>query len=218
MPHSSETVEKAHALRRQGYSLIEIAELCKIAKSTASLWVRDVSITPAGRQRLKSRSANRRSSADVWRLRRAEYREKGRLAAAEQDPLHIMGCMLWWGEGTKDRNTLQMSNCDPELIRLWMRFLRDALAADPARIRISCQIYENVDPEEACRYWENVCSMPPGTCTARLIASTSTKIGKQPHGTCRVQIAHTALAQHVMGAVEVYGKFLRPDWGERKRT
>lgn len=45
--------------------------------------------------------------------------------AAERDWLHVAGCMLYWGEGNKGKNDLAITNSDPDLLRLFLRFLRE---------------------------------------------------------------------------------------------
>jgi orotate phosphoribosyltransferase-like protein len=48
-----EIKRKAIALRKRGYSVKEIAEKLHIAKSTSSLWVREIKLNKKAQQRLK---------------------------------------------------------------------------------------------------------------------------------------------------------------------
>jgi orotate phosphoribosyltransferase-like protein len=50
-----ETKEKAIKLRKNGYSLKEISEKLNIAKSTASVWLRNIKLTQKAKKRLKKR-------------------------------------------------------------------------------------------------------------------------------------------------------------------
>ena len=52
-----------------------------------------------------------------WRNIRRTYQEEGRRRARQGDPLHQAGCMLYWAEGTKNRNTACVTNSDVHLIQ-----------------------------------------------------------------------------------------------------
>jgi hypothetical protein len=41
--------------------------------------------------------------------------------------LHQAGCMLYWAEGSKARNTLKFANSDRQMVRFFRHFLTDAL-------------------------------------------------------------------------------------------
>ena len=51
--HPIEIKEKALELRRKGYSVKEIADELKIAKSTSSFWIRNILLNERAKQRLK---------------------------------------------------------------------------------------------------------------------------------------------------------------------
>lgn len=55
--------ESAQQLRRDGHSLNEIVQRVPISKSTASLWVRDIELTPDQLQRLRDNSGHRAGRA-----------------------------------------------------------------------------------------------------------------------------------------------------------
>jgi hypothetical protein len=49
--------------------------------------------------------------------------------------------MLFWAEGDKHRNSVRLSNSDPDLLRLFVTFLRDCYDADVARIAVTCYLF-----------------------------------------------------------------------------
>ena len=55
--------DQARELRRQGLSLGEIRRQLGVAKSSVSLWVRDIELTPEQLERLSARQANWYSQA-----------------------------------------------------------------------------------------------------------------------------------------------------------
>jgi transcriptional regulator with XRE-family HTH domain len=102
--------ELARSLRRnEGASIKEIAQRLGVSPSSASLWVRDVDLTPAQHDalRLRNPAYNRQLSgrAVASANRRAERQASqmdGRRLARLHEPLHVAGCMLYWAEGARD--------------------------------------------------------------------------------------------------------------------
>src|SRR5687767_1433576 len=92
--------EQARRLRREeGMSIIEIAQLIGVAKSSVSTWVRDIQLTPEQIQRLEAnsdivRAQHLGSKANVLKHRalRQQYQNEGRIKAREQELLHLQGC------------------------------------------------------------------------------------------------------------------------------
>jgi hypothetical protein len=49
--------------------------------------------------------------------------------------------MLFWAEGSKKRNSVCLTNSDPELVKLFLQFLRKWFAVSNEKITISIQWY-----------------------------------------------------------------------------
>ncbi len=56
-------------------------------------------------------------------------------------PLHLAGCMLYWAEGTKNRNRAQLVNSDVEMVRFFCSFLRRCFGVQPEDFRVSLNFY-----------------------------------------------------------------------------
>ena len=54
--------------------------------------------------------------------------------------LHQAGCMLYWAEGAKSRNSAKFANSDPPMMLLFRRFLTTALGVDRGEIRMSINV------------------------------------------------------------------------------
>jgi predicted transcriptional regulator len=139
--------EEARRLRHEGYSVKEICQTLGVAKSSVSVWVRDIELTSEQRNRLIEKGSPRmrgrfdgaEANARKHLELRREYQEAGRLKAREQDPLHIAGCMLYWAEGRKARNRLELVNSDADLLKFYMKFLRESLDAPNDKMKIHQQ-------------------------------------------------------------------------------
>jgi len=49
--------------------------------------------------------------------------------------------MLYWAEGSKERNSVIVSNSDPELIGFFARFLREQFEVSDDRFRVLCNLF-----------------------------------------------------------------------------
>ena len=124
--------ERARILRREkGMPIKAIAAEIGVSSSSVSRWVRDVELTAEQEAALRDanpiynrqRSGTARSSANA-RTRRLEAQARGRRLASVQDPLHAAACMLYWAEGTRSRNQVGFTNSDPDMVDLFVHFLR----------------------------------------------------------------------------------------------
>jgi hypothetical protein len=117
----------------------ELAELIGVSQSAASVWVRDIRLTPAQRRELDERGERGRAIARARKATRARdlrwsYQEEGRRLARERGSRYAAGCMLYWAEGAKDRNRLKVTNSDPELLGFFASFLRVEFGVAPEQI------------------------------------------------------------------------------------
>jgi hypothetical protein len=75
------------------------------------------------------------------RAKRLAWQEEGRARARELDPTHLGGCMLFWAEGTKARNTVSLTNSDPYLLRYFCDFLRHCFGVSDLDFRVALHVY-----------------------------------------------------------------------------
>jgi len=94
--------------------------------------------------------------AEMKREERRAYQREGRRRAKQGDPLHEAGCMLYWAEGTKDRNVLKLANSDVNLVRFFHRFLVTCFDLSPIDFR----------GQPSCLYGQWVVNCRRGTALA----------------------------------------------------
>jgi hypothetical protein len=208
-------------------SIKEIAQLVGVAPSSVSLWVRDVPLTPEQHASLRQRNPlyNRQlrganGNAERWRAIRAGHQEEGRETARRKDWLFVAGVMLYWAEGDKThRNAARISNSDPEVLRLFVRFLRECLEIPNDQMRVTCHLF--ADHVERQREIEQSWLDELGLTRDRLCKSfvnTYSKYsqkkrqGRLPYGTTRLTVHSTRVVQIIYGAIQEYGGFERPEW------
>jgi len=196
---------QARRLRGQGADYEEIAAALGVAKSSVSLWVRDLP-RPA---RLSDAERRKRSAEGVQRYWAAERpaREARRAAAREaaaaqigdlsDRELLIAGAIAYWCEGSKNKphrrsDRVVFMNSDPSLIRFFLRFLA-ATATAPEDLAFRVYIHENADAKSAELFWLKITGAKPEQfhrpALKRHIPKTERKnVGENYHGCLRIEV------------------------------
>jgi DNA-binding MarR family transcriptional regulator len=211
----------ARKLRREGLSMREIERRLGVARSTVSLWVREIELTDHQREELHARGLSARSRARriYYRARRRMYQEEGRALARRGEPLHEAGCMLFWAEGSRQRNVAQFTNSDPAMMAFFIGFLRRYFELPDDAMSVACNLFS--DHEERQRqiedFWLATLDVPRSRLTKTMVnkysrSSKRTRMNKLPYGTCRLTVHRTHVVQHIYGAIQEYGGFERPEW------
>ena len=127
--------------------------------------------------------------------------------------------MLYWAEGSKERNVVKFSNSDARMVKLFRNFLTDALGVNPADIRLSLNVYTtnglSIDTIE--RHWLEHLELPR-TCLRKHTlnhmptSSSGRAHNKLPYGVCTMKVHRTDLVQHIFGAIQEYAGFEEPAW------
>jgi transposase-like protein len=219
--------ELARELRRtEGASIKEIARRTSAAQSSISRWVRDIELTEEQREALRIAAYHghikgRTMNALLRREARVMAQEEGRMLAAQGDRLFVIGCMLYWAEGGKDRNQVKFTNSDPAMVGVFVRFLRTYWNLRDIDIRITCNLF--ADHVERQREIEDVWLGVAGLSRDSLCKSTvnvyskysnKRRQNKLPYGTCRVSVSRTRIVQSIYGAIQELGGFTRDAWLE----
>ncbi len=228
MTHSKqEAKEKARQMRREGKSLNEIVAVLKVSKASASVWVRDIKLSADQREFLVQRQkefvsnlnregkggsqANRQNAIQ----QRIAYQQEGREHARRNDVLHEMGCILYWAEGAKARNSIIFVNSDPNMMVLFVHFLRQCLNVtdDKIRLKLHCHT-DNVDEQHSMKqYWLDLLNLK-NDCFGKVmvIQGGKTRTLRHHNGICTIEIGSTRFTMHIFGAIQEYIGIDKPEW------
>lgn len=212
--------------RRDGASINEIARRTGAAKSSISRWVRDIELTDEQREALRIAAYNghvkgRTVSVRLRREARMMAQEEGRMRAQQGDRFFMAGCLLYWAEGSKDRNHVDFTNSDPEMVKFFVRFLKTYWNLRNEDIRITCNLFaDHVDQQRDIeQYWLDVAalaheSLRVSTVNVYSKYSKKKRRNRLPYGTCRVTVARTRVVQAIYGGIQEIGGFTRDAWLE----
>ena len=221
----------ARRLRGEGIAHKRIAAELGVSSSSVYAWTEDIELSdeqldlnrrgPGGPWHPEDIRARAAAWSERCRRVRLTYQEDGRRAARLADRLHLTGCMLYWAEGAKSRNVVKLVNSDPHMIAMFRRFLVEALAIEPMKIRFSINVYttNGLSIDEIEQYWLRILDLPPACARKHTLnhmptSSSGRAKNKLPYGVCSVIVDSTRMVQHIYGAVQEYAGFDEPSWAD----
>lgn len=222
-----EAQQKAIQFRRDGWSISRIATELRVSKSSVSLWVKSVTLS-ADQQRTLTENSRRsagfyvalgQSKRVVGNRNRLQYQGIGRQRAQESGfDLYLAGCMLYWGEGSKYRGSLRFTNSDPDMIRLFMKFLRLCFPIEDTRITVAINAHLNngLTQKEIEEFWLGVTALDRSQLRKGIYgkhSSASKKLRRNLlYGTVCVSVHDTKVVQTVYGSINEYASVKSSKW------
>ena len=205
----------ARRLRGLGYSMNEICKKAGLAKSSVSLWVRDIELSSKQKQRLSEKGIKGEviERRRITRLTRENTRRQIVIDGAKQEinnlsatELKFIGIALYWGEGAKTiRSGVQFSNSDPRMIKLVMQFFKKICGIPKEKFRGHIFLHRHLNAKKAKKYWHSVSGIPLNQFyKTSMQQNRSGNKGKDtlPFGTFVIQICNTELFLKIKGWIE----------------
>lgn len=152
-------------LRKQGKSVLEIAERLGVAKSSVSVWIRNVSLSPVAEKRLLQKiSAGQRAggrsqhakviNAENTHLQFASKNINSLKISLEHK--RLLCALIYWCEGAKSANRVDFTNADPKLVGLFLSLFRSSFAIDESKFRVCLHIHDYHDRQKQIVFWSKV--------------------------------------------------------------
>lgn len=195
--------ERARALRAQSWTLQEIADELGVAKSSVSLWVRDVEFV----SRLRRPGPDRRPHPWIARKEAeiAASLDEGRqrIGRMSERDLLIAGTALYAGEGAKTDGRVKFANSDPRMVLLFCAWLRRFFQVDEARMHLQLYLHEGLDLAAANQFWSEVTGIPVAQFFKpyRAVPDVGIRHNKHVMGCPGVSYSCTTTHRKVMGLV-----------------
>lgn len=221
-PRLTSEFREARRLRADGLPVRQIAAILGVSVSSVSVWTRDIELTAEQRAANLARAGSVRGAAwrERHRERRRAYQREGRDRARRGEPLHVVGCMLYWAEGAKDRNQAALANGDPAMVEAFMLFLRSCfgLTSDDVTFNLNVYTGNGLTIDEIEQLWMKRLGLPKSCARKHTVnhfptSSSGRRPNKLPHGVCTLKIKKsTRILQHIYGAIQEYAGIERPEW------
>ena len=212
---------EAIKLRHQGYTFGQIKRELGVAKSTLSGWLRNLHLSEEqlillSRNRAISRDIRierfRQTARNKWinRLKdKLSEQEKGLLPLTEKE-LFIAGVFLYWGEGSKQRGIVAISNTDPRVIKFALYWMTKILRVPKEKIYIRLHLYNDMDFEKEMRFWSRNLDIPKSQFKSPYIKKTTREgltYKSFGHGTCNLMCFSVDLSEKIAMSIKAISEF-----------
>ena len=134
-----------------------------------------------------------------------QFEIKKNLNIAKQK-LNIAGIMLYWAEGTLKGNTVDFANSNPQMIKIFLRFLREICGVNEERLRIYLYTHSDNNLEELKTYWQKVTRVPLTQFTKPYIRKGNPNLSnrKLVHGLIHVRYNDKRLLKTITNWISEY--------------
>ena len=194
---------QARVLRADGRTLLDIATELGVAKSSVSLWVRDVAFEARGRRPSVDRRPHPQHLAKVAEIAECDRLGRERIGTLSSDAFLAAGTALYAGEGSKSDGKVTFANTNPEMMALFCAWLRRFFVIDESRVRARVYLHEGLDLDAAEAYWSSVTGVPRGqfnrACRAK--ADPSIRLSKHEYGCAYLDYHRSRTHREIMGLV-----------------
>jgi hypothetical protein len=142
---------------------------------------------------------------NITRFHKIPSRPKENLSLEEVE-LKIAGIMLYWGEGAKTNGSVGLANSNPEIIELFLLFLRKICGVHEARIKAGIHMYPDQDEEFLLGFWSGITAIPRERFykSQLLAGKKGTYKYKSLYGTATIFYCDTKLLHMILGWIDEY--------------
>ena len=216
-------------LRLEGKSYSQIQALVPgISKSTLSLWLQNIVMSDAAREKIATRTKERslagllkrnKNQTYLANKRKDEARKtaKAEIKSLSDNNLFLIGLALYWAEGYKrpkvkngrelPSHPISLTNSDPALVRMFLVFLRKICKVPEEKITADLRIFQYLNKNEVVKFWVKETGIPETRFGKTYLGISRSSMGKRPFnrlpfGVIQIRINDTNLFHKIMGWIE----------------
>ncbi len=207
-------------LRKGGISIKEIAKKLGVSKGSVSVWCNDIVLKPSQIKILEEKKKKGgyigglkgakiqkdRKIKNIEDLRKEGMRRIGQMSNRE---VIIAGIALYWGEGSKGNDRLQITNSDPEMIKFFVHWVNTAFNIEKKDLifYITVNNIHKKREKEIKKYWINILNVSIDQFRKTVFISSENKKKysnfKKHYGTLRVTVRKSSgIRRIVQGMIE----------------
>lgn len=217
-------VEARRLRKEEGIAVGKIAKELGVSKGSISYWVRDIELTKEQKAKLIVRSGYNRYQGSIavkekYLQIRKEAQKKGRdkVKNNQASDLYKAGCLLYWAEGGKTVNHIDFTNSDIEMMKVFVKFLRECMNVgnDDITIRLNCHLNNGLTIEEIENFWlMELGNLSRGCLRKHTIqyGDKSRGVRKLKYGICSVRVCNVKIIQEIFGAIQAMFNFDNLEW------
>jgi predicted transcriptional regulator len=186
--------QEAIKLRFKGEGYGTIAKSLGVSKSSVSGWCKNLKLPRAIQKIIEAKTkASHTQLAFYNQQKHQRVQEENKkireetikqISSLSKNDLLLIGATLFWAEGYKRAEYLRspyvsFSNSDPDMVALFMRFLREILKVSEEKFTPYIHIHPNVNETKAINFWAKTAHIPKKKFRITRQVSRASK-GKRP--------------------------------------
>ncbi len=142
---------------------------------------------------------------NITKFHKIPFQLKTALSPDDSD-LKITGIMLYWGEGAKTSGSVKLANSNPDIIRVFLLFLREICGVEEKRIKMIIHMYPDLDGIFLGNFWSSVTGIGLENFYRPQIlkGKKGTYKNKSIYGTATICYSDKKLLQLILGWIEEY--------------
>ena len=192
---------RAIEMRKKGMSYRDILKEVHVAKSSLSLWLKDLPLTRREKQSLKKRRDSNISRGRIRAgaqnrknrlLREHEYYEEAKIEFAKvmHEPFFHIGISLYWAEGAKRNNQFFFMNSDHDMIETMILWLETYCNYSRLQLRYRLFIHKPYAHEHIEQFWMKTLRVTDAQFTKTIHKPTNLGVKKRPNykGCLRIEV------------------------------
>ena len=112
---------------------------------------------------------------------------------------------MYWCEGTKIGRTVDFTNTDLDMLKIWISYLRSRKDIEPKRIKIQVMTYPDADVTEAKKFWSRKLGIPLeqfNRVFVKSARSTGTYKNKKNMGTVKIRYNSKELMEDIVRKID----------------
>jgi len=151
---------------------------------------------------LDRQGIKRRSSAEQNRIRflrsPLSFKFKQNLSAKDRG-LIIAGAMLYYGEGAKTGQTVDLANSNPEILRLFLKFLRKICRVNEDRLRFYLYCFSDQNAIQLINFWSRELNVNKVNFTKPYIRKANNNLSRRmPYGVLHIRYSDVRLLNKIL--------------------
>ena len=199
---------KAKKLRGEGFSLSEISRRLGVSKSTASLWLKDVELSPDAEKKIKAKfTAGQLASHETKRRQTREKEDVARSLAIgvlnHYSPnvytSKIFCAVIYFCEGSKIiKDGIRFTNSDPLLIATFLKLFRSSFELKKEKFRVGVHLHNYHDKGTQLKFWSKIARIPLSQFIKPYIKNSSGLYKKEGYQGCvSIRYADSRIAREL---------------------
>ncbi len=152
------------------------------------------------------RRSLKEANALLFKNKKLSFKENNTLSFIEEQ-LKLAGLILYWGEGYKTIKShgIDFANSDPDMVAIFVKFLRVIYRVDEKRFRILLYCYANQDIKSLIRFWSKLTGIPKKQFSKPYVRKDFKENGrKMKYGMVHIRYADKKLFLSIMESVEEF--------------